>query len=575
MRYVGKEANRQDEWQMPNWRLPLRTLGDAVYRWDVPSGRMEWQHPVAAVWPLSSDDTGSTIEAYLARLLPDDRPARELALARGLRERKPISCEFKMRRGDGSVDWVEERIVPDVNGYGAVTTVSGVLRRITERKNREGELERLAYYDDLTGHVNRTHLRELLNSFFAQAPNVPRAGGFLLANIDNLGRVNEAYGYDVADQIIIAIGERVKEQLHPADCVGRAGGNQFAAIINDCDRASIAALAENILQSVRANIVETDAGAIGVTLSIGGVLIPEDAKDCNATFGCAEEALERAKQAGRDRFDCYQASTERQRKRVKMLATGDKVMSALKDRRLRLAYQPIVAADTGETVMYESLMRMLDDNGEVVPAAAFMPVVEKLGLVRLLDRRTLEMALEELTAAEDISLTVNISGITAMDANCMADLVAMVTEQVHVAPRLTFEITETAAIQDLEESAGFVKNIRDLGCSIALDDFGAGYTSFRHFKALAVDMVKLDGQFVRNLATSPENQLFVETLLNLANGFGLRTVAECIETAEDAAALRERGVDYLQGYFFGAPYLDRPWKSHTTPSSQAPIRAEA
>jgi EAL domain-containing protein (putative c-di-GMP-specific phosphodiesterase class I) len=169
------------------------------------------------------------------------------------------------------------------------------------------------------------------------------------------------------------------------------------------------------------------------------------------------------------------------------------------------------------------------------------------------------MALATLQQVPDILLTVNVSGMTASDAATLENIVGMVRDQEDLAPRLTFEITETVAMQDITESGRFISRLRDLGCSVALDDFGAGYTSFRYLKSLAVDLVKIDGQFVQDLASNRENQLFMRTLVDLAQGFDLATVAECVETQADSEAATEFGVDYQQGYLFGRPTLDAPW----------------
>jgi EAL domain-containing protein (putative c-di-GMP-specific phosphodiesterase class I) len=195
----------------------------------------------------------------------------------------------------------------------------------------------------------------------------------------------------------------------------------------------------------------------------------------------------------------------------------------------------------------------------LLAAGAFMPVVEQSGIMRLIDRHTLELAVRELVEHPQVKLAVNISGLTATDRSWLRCLVAMVKNRPEVARRLTIEITETVAIQDIEETARFVGAIRDLGCRVALDDFGAGYTSFRNLKALAVDCVKIDGSYVRGLADNVDNQLFIRTLLGLAEGFGLATVAECVETAADATHLTRRGVRFLQGYLFGRPTVERPW----------------
>src|SRR5690606_2162050 len=226
---------------------------------------------------------------------------------------------------------------------------------------------------------------------------------------------------------------------------------------------------------------------------------------------------------------------------------------------------PVVTATDHRTVFYECLLRMRDEAGELVPAGAFVPVVEQLGLMRLVDRHVLDLSVRELVEHPDVTLAINISGMTATDQSWLRALLAQLKGKPEVARRLIVEITETAALHDIEESARFVGTLRDLGCRVAVDDFGAGFTSFRHLRSLTVDVVKIDGSFVRNLSENVDNQLFVRNLLGLAAAFGLETVAECVETQEDAAFLVGEGVKSLQGYYFGRPSLERPWAARQTP----------
>ena len=223
------------------------------------------------------------------------------------------------------------------------------------------------------------------------------------------------------------------------------------------------------------------------------------------------------------------------------------------------AFQPVVVAETEEVDHYECLLRMRTPDGRIIAASEFVPVVEQLGFIRLIDRYVLDKVIAELTEHPEVRLGFNISGLTAADRPWLRALVLQVRNRPDIASRLIVEITETAALYDIEESARFVSALRDAGCSVALDDFGAGHTSLRHLQSLAVDTVKIDGSFISNLAGSPDNQVFLRHLLGLAKGFGFHTVAECVTNAEDAAILRREGVGLMQGHHFGHPSLDRPW----------------
>jgi len=237
---------------------------------------------------------------------------------------------------------------------------------------------------------------------------------------------------------------------------------------------------------------------------------------------------------------------------------GEQLVRALQEERVVFAYQPVVDSKTTEIAYYETLIRMIDEGGEIIAAGAFVPIAERLGLMRQLDRRTLEMVIADLNSNPDITLALNISSLTASDRSWLRALVSAVKGKPDIASRLIIEITETAALHDFEDSARFVAAVRDLGCQVALDDFGSGYTSFRHLKSLTVDVVKIDGSFVMDVSDNPDNLLFIRTLLNLADGFGMKTVAECVQSSEDADLLKKEGVGFLQGYYYGRPQLGRP-----------------
>jgi EAL domain-containing protein (putative c-di-GMP-specific phosphodiesterase class I) len=235
------------------------------------------------------------------------------------------------------------------------------------------------------------------------------------------------------------------------------------------------------------------------------------------------------------------------------------VVLALKENRLKLAFQPIVAARSRKVSHFECLLRMVRPDGSIATAGHFVPAAEQMGIVHLVDRFALETTIARLKAHRDITLAVNVSGTASSDPAWLQDFVDYVRAAKDVAPRLIVELTETAALHHFEENAQFVSQLRELGVRVAIDDFGAGYTSFRNLQLLHVDTVKIDGSYVKDLSQSPENQVFVRTLVGLAKSFDIKTVAEWVGSDEDAALLQSFGVDYFQGFYFGEPVLDPKW----------------
>ena len=235
------------------------------------------------------------------------------------------------------------------------------------------------------------------------------------------------------------------------------------------------------------------------------------------------------------------------------------VQAALREDRLLFAFQPVVCAATGKIDYFECLLRMRDPLGSIVAGGEFITAIEQLGLIGFIDAYVLEKTVQELTDHPEIRLGLNVSGLTACDGWWLESLILALRGRPDLARRLIVEITETAALRDIDESSHFVDALHDAGCRVALDDFGAGHTSPQHLRVLAVDTVKIDGSFVRNLADSREKRTILHELSGLIKGFGFITVAEGVENAADAALVRAEGIGYLQGYHLGPPTLERTW----------------
>jgi len=294
-------------------------------------------------------------------------------------------------------------------------------------------------------------------------------------------------------------------------------------------------------------------------VSMGAVWLPHAAGSSQEAMLRAEQALEKARVKGRDGFAVYVEAPQRETARLRQMAIADEIMAALKENRLHLAYQPILRAKSRTISHYECLLRLARPDGEVMTAGYFIPAAEQMGIIHLIDRFALETVITQLQTHEGLTLAVNVSGTAAEDPAWLQGFIHYVEENKEVASRLIVELTETAALHLFEENARFVSQLRELGARVAIDDFGAGYTSFRNLQSLQVDTVKIDGSYVKDLSLNPENQVFVRTLVGLAKNLGLKTVAEWVGSDEDAAMLQGFGVDYFQGFHFGEPSLDPIW----------------
>ncbi len=556
-----RSVDKNDELvELERLRAAVEASGDIIYDWDLATDKINWIGRTAEVFGAEPAAMPQSGDRYSGRINPEDLPVRMHALSEHFAGTAAYDCEYRIRSSNGEFQWVHDRGAVQLSAGGTPVRLSGSLRLSTQRKQEEARLEQQANYDELTGHFNKLRLRETLDYALAFSQRYKHPGAFLAVGIDQLDRINTAFGCDTGDRVLVEISQRLDQCLRTTDVIGRLGSDRFGVVLGYCSQADAVMIAERANQAIRERAIVVGDTRVHATVSVGIVHFPEQSKTSFDVITKAEGALLKAKSAGRDCVEAYRMSEEQRRNYRANVELGEQVTEAIKDDRLVFAYQPIVDAISHEVRYYECLMRMYSTDGSLIAAAEFVPVVERLGLMRSLDRRALDLTLRDLEQYPDVTLAFNISGVTAADRGWLRTFVARLKDQSDVASRLIVEITETAALHDLEDSARFVSIMRDLGCQVAVDDFGAGYTTFRHLKALTVDVVKIDGSFVRNLTESKENQLFIRNLLSLARTFNLCTVAECVETAEDAAILTREGVNLLQGYYFGKPEVSPAWR---------------
>lgn len=537
----------------------LVSSGDLFYEWDLTADGLAWVGETDKVIGVADATSIVAGSAFLQRIHPEDLPRRMIALAQHFENSAAFDVEYRLRRDDGQFSWIRERAVVALGSNAKPQRLTGIIRDISEQKETAREVDFLTNHDALTGHYNRIRLREALEQTVEAAMQRKRHGGFLLVGLDKLNIVADVYGEETADAIVLAVAQRIENCLRTGDIVGRVGFDRFAVILSDCPEIQIAAVANRFLAAVRESPVITSDGPMHVTASIGATAFPSSAKNVREVVGQADNALRGARRLGCDCYLEFRDIPQQQIPDRPDLVIAEQVKQALRDDRLVLAYQPVLPAHGGPPEFYEGLVRMLDERGDLVPAGKFVPIVEQMGLMRVVDRRVLDLGIAALKENPDIKISINVSGMTAVDPVWLHRLHEHLEAQPDLAPRLILEITETVALDDITDSSRFVRALNEFGCRVALDDFGAGYTSFRHLRALNVDLVKIDGSFVRDLVSNQDNQLFVRTLINLAKGIGLKTVAEWVETEEEAVMLRREGIDFLQGWHCGKPTIDPPW----------------
>jgi diguanylate cyclase (GGDEF)-like protein len=542
----------------------LRSIGDVAYEWRLDTDALLWSGNAAAVLGVADPADIASGRGFAQRIEADDGKSRVDAIEQATQsddgEGVPYQVQYAFRRdGCGEKIWLEDTGRWFAGADGKPLRAHGVVRAINERHERERQLAQLAKFDPLTGELNRAHLTEVLGAKLGEAVRFRKSLGFLLVAIDHLAHLNESYGFDIAEDVIAQVSKRIRTRLRGKDHLGRFSGNKFGVILTDCAADELAVAADRLLTGVRDETIPTAAGPVAVTVTIGGVTAPRHARTVPEILSRVQDALHAARVKRHGSFMPYRPNVERDALRRDSVRATDEIVAALNERRIALAYEPVVEAKSRKVAFYECLIRVHRSDGRIAHASEIIPVAERIGLMRMLDYRVLELVVSELAAAPDLTASVNVSPASTVDPDWWAGLGALLNANASAAARLIIEITETAAIQDVADARGFVTRVKDLGCRIAIDDFGAGYTSFRNLRKLGVDIVKIDGAFVQNIVKSSDDRAFVHTLIDLSRRLGLKTVAEWVQDEAAAQLLSDWGSDCLQGALIGLATDARPW----------------
>ncbi|WP_442754986.1 putative bifunctional diguanylate cyclase/phosphodiesterase [Methylocystis sp. JAN1] len=543
----------------PDPRQILSSIGEVVYNWDIGTDRLTWGSNLAHILgPVAGGDLGSGL-AYGERVAREGGASRYDAIVQsdqvdrgdGVAYQTVYALTQAREFGPGPVIWVEDTGRWYAGEDGRPARAHGVVRVVTERHEMERKLALGSQIDPLTGALNRAQLAEHVNRYLQQSERTRKPFAVLLVALENLFALNRTYGYDAGDEVIAGLARRLRDNVRTCDVVARHAGNKFALVLENCDAEQTFSVANRLLDLVKNRPFETSAGAIPATIRIGGVIGPREGREPRVLFQHAEEALDVARQGAGKRFVAYTSSLAREDARLRALQVADSIVSALNERRVDLAFQPIVYAATGDVAFHEALLRVRLPDGIAVSPAALLPVAEKAGLVRLLDQRVMELVIERLVAEPELRVSVNCSMNTVLDPEWPDRLAAAISANPSIPDRLIVEITETCMIEDFETTKSLIAACKQLGVKVAMDDFGAGHTSFRSLRDLAFDIVKIDGAFVRNVATSADDRFFVRTLIDLARHLSLKVVAEWVEDEPTARILRDWGVEYFQGALYG------------------------
>ncbi len=427
---------------------------------------------------------------------------------------------------------------------------------ISERKEMARRLEYVVDHDFLTGLFNRRHFEQELSKETARAVRYGAPGAVLLIDLDNFKEVNDTFGHRAGDDVLKGVAGLLRQRLRHTDVVARLGGDEFAVLLTETAADQVRSVAEEVVKAVGRETAVMADRTIRITASVG-VAMFEGLTDVEV-LACADLAMYEAKEVGRNRYEVYRPAEGGGEPGPTRPAGAGRLRQALEEDRLLLYCQPILDLGSNVIRQYELLLRLPDgEGGEPLLPSTFLYHAERSGLIQAIDawvvRQAIALIADHARAGHALALNVNLSGKSIGDRKLAALIESELAESGIDPTQLTFELTETAAISNIEEARAFAVRLRARGCRFALDDFGVGFGSFFYLKSFPFDVLKIDGDFIRDLGTSPLNQLVVSAIVGIARGMGKQTVAEFVGDEAAAQLLRTMGVDHAQGYHVGIP----------------------
>jgi diguanylate cyclase (GGDEF)-like protein len=436
---------------------------------------------------------------------------------------------------------------------------------VTERRSFEAELRFLADHDALTGLPNRRRFHDELQRHLAFTARYGGEGAVLLFDLDNFKYLNDTQGHKAGDQYLVSLARVLQERLRQTDVVARLGGDEFGVLLPAAGPVQARRVAELLAEAVREHAPLVAGQPVKLSTSIGIACFGQGSADPDELLAAADLAMYDAKEAGRDRIGMASAESIDERSLKARMHWLERIKRALDDESFVVYCQPIAEIASGEISQYELLLRMLDDNGHVVPATAFLATAERFDLVqdidRMMVRKAIRLIAEHAAAGREYKLEVNVSAKSLGDPELPLLIERELADSGINPSLLILEITETTAIANMDEAVDFATRLSRLGCGFALDDFGRGFGSFYYLKHLPLNYLKVDGDFIRNLAHNLVDQQVVKAVVQVAKALGYKTIAEYVQDEATVLALRHYGVDFMQGYHVGRPRAIQPASS--------------
>ncbi|MFO1419312.1 MAG: EAL domain-containing protein [Methylotetracoccus sp.] len=538
--------------------ITLTSIGEGVIITD-PGGRVEWINPRAESLTGSSNaDSRGLPWQHVAPIRREDngQPLPD-AVQQCLSRQEIIEpgTAAMMIRPDGTEIPLEFSIAPIRGPAGQNLGAVIALRDISEHRRLIRQISYQATHDALTGLINRQEFERRLSLMLKRAHELGRQHALCFLDLDQFKVINDTFGHVAGDALLRQLSGLLQVQVRrERDTLARIGGDEFGLLLGECALDRAIRVAENLRDSIQKFCFMWENRPFRIGVSIGVTPISGETPDLSSVLSAADTACYMAKDRGRNRVEVYRPDAVEIVQRRCEMRWAYRLQQALSEGRFHLHYQPIVpiSPERDEGLHGEVLLRMLDEEGQVLLPSAFIPAAERYEQMVALDRWVIGTAISLLceldTGSPEHVCSINLSAQSLGNSELLQFIVAQLDETGLSPRRVCFEVTETAAIANLPAALEFMTHLRAKGCRFALDDFGTGLSSFGYLKNLPVDYLKIDGSFMRHIADDPIDRAMVETINRVGHLMGMKTIAECVESADMLETLKGLGVDYVQGY---------------------------
>ncbi|OYW66082.1 MAG: sensor domain-containing diguanylate cyclase [Hydrogenophilales bacterium 16-64-46] len=474
-------------------------------------------------------------------------------------ETREVSDSFEIQMTDGRV--ITELDYPVRDGEGRFIGHLWIYEDVTRERQTAEQLVYLAERDALTGLYNRHRFQQELGRTMLESDRHQMRSAVMFFDLDEFKTINDTYGHRAGDALLIRVAGEIGALVRRNEVLARLGGDEFAILLPNVQDKEAEALAERVVRAIAQIPFRFEGQNLRLTTSLGIAYYPTHAADADDLVARADIAMYQAKSAGKNTWRVFRADESADSEMRSRLSWSERISNAIDKNLFQLHFQGVYQASDSTLSHLEALIRMIDerDPGQLIMPGHFIPLAEKSGRILDIDRWVIREVVRRLSENSAMpAIAVNLSGRSLSEPD-LPQFIGDELRAAHVDPRrLIVEITETAAVSDLHDAQRMIEALHQLGCGVYLDDFGVGFASFAYLKHLNVDTIKIDGIFIRDLPSDPDNQVFVQAMVSVALGLGKSVLAEYVEDGKTLALLRTYGIDLVQGYFLDRPVADHP-----------------